>query len=338
MNYEKKYIKYKQKYIDLKNKQQINVTGGNPERKLCLIGKHFLEINRISICYLPLSIQQLFISIAPGLNNNFKLIKTKTGSNLVELFSKFKIFVTNIIIIVLFITLMVKKIYIFNYYVKNFTRDPIKKYSSDYNKFYKELKENNFVSKSTEETGWFPSSDTKDDSLKIVLREYRLFTVGTGSIDETTVQRKPSANDANLQILFDAISNLIFDFRISFATLFYYIFDTQYLKYFNSKSIAVFKKIFEMLQKSIDLSTKPNFTTATDFTGTDKIADWLIVNKKILDEQKAKIPFIEKELTYQEIVETEQEDCENLQKEEYRQKNRERWAEIERNKHTRYYM
>jgi hypothetical protein len=330
MNYEKKYIKYKQKYIDLKNKQQINVTGGNPETNVCLIDKHDLRMNKISYCYLPLSIQQLFISIAPGLNNNFKLIKTKTGSNLVELFSKFKIFVTNIIIIVLFITLMVKKIYIFNHYVKNFTRDPIEKYSNDYNKFYNELKENNFVSKSTKKT--------KDTSLKIVLREYRLFTVGTGSIDVTTVQRKPSANDDNLQILFDAISNLIFDFRISFATLFYYIFDTQYLKYFNSKSIAVFKKIFEMLQKSIDLSRKPEFTTVTDFTGTDKIADWVIVNQKILDEQKAKIPYIEKELIYQETVEKKQEDCEKLQKEETRQRNREFFAEIDRNKHTRYSM
>jgi hypothetical protein len=322
MNYEKKYIKYKEKYLNLKNITSVNMIGG---LKTCAITEPIIvDYMGYLICGLPKSIKEIFTDIT--LDHEYErleVIKTNTGtaSNIVELFPKYKKFIFMMITIALIITLVTKKIYLINSYIINYVRNPIDYHMYDYKEFYNELKKNKFVRGEEEiiTNKWWKFNEN-NNSLQVLLREHRLFTIGTKTFDQTKVDRMPSDTDKTLDILLNAISNLIFDFRLSYADIFKYIFDPR-LKYFingNSKKVAntyiistsiqVYEKIFIMLQKSINFG-KENKIIEKDFSSADKktyihqsIAEWMKINQEELNKQLANFPCREREIKYFEKI------------------------------------
>jgi hypothetical protein len=312
MNYEQKYIKYKQKYLALKNSNYELEGGGstfdpsnlyNESKEDCFIIKFPLKKgqNIEQFNFLPKKIVELFNEISldrtmfknkknPQLMELSKGPDNGTWVNYVQLFktntSFWQQYVFAIVTIIFILILITKKIYVFNEAVIHYVRDPLDISKSRFLKNYENFKILNYPRFLYE----------MDNILKIIQKEHRLLTVGMTALNKKVVDRLPSI--INTPDLYSTLGNLIEIFEISFEDIFKYIFHENLTPYISDKED--YKEIFDILQHVITENkkyweTKIDSLYAIQDLTSDKVdwlnrlcklkKHWVFTNEKILNDK-----------------------------------------------------
>lgn len=250
-NWEKKYIKYKKKYIDLKNKKLnggvILTNYAHSSSHMRSTGYSHPSSSHIlvpEVCYfttrkfrmgeaipygcilLPAGYDTLFKEICEQSEiSNLTLTSSPTQDEIVHAYNEWRKFITGIVIMTIILMLLTEKIYVFNHDIIPFLRDRINNKKKIFNNWYRKFKQLKLVCEKEYITkGTF--MDSKVNALSKVLEEHRLYTVG---LQETRwISRLPDPHPDNIK---DALANLIFDFKLPYNEIIKYRNDERIGRY-----------------------------------------------------------------------------------------------------------
>jgi hypothetical protein len=280
-NWEKKYLKYKKKYLDLKHSQHLqksqksgmvpvavinnmstrgrtyNTTPSSVPVPVPVVRNVSDKLKKddyiINTCVLiPDECIHTFNNISREfIRVNIPSLKSSpTNEEIIVAYNNCKKFIYGIVLATIILILITKNIYVFNNKVIPYLRDPIDNRKSNFDKCYNQFKRLNIVAgKEYIKQGTFINS--KVNSLIKILEEHRLYTVGLSN--ESVVDRLPSPNQ---ELTKDALANLILDFRIGYADTLKYLNNPCVKKYIGDVDYCTeVKHIFEL---SLELKNKSN--------------------------------------------------------------------------------
>jgi hypothetical protein len=241
-NLEKKYIKYKKKYIDLKNKKLNGGVGpldfihpGSSSKRIIRMPKVcYVQTKRLMLgepiydycTFLPAKCVNLFEEICQRSEiSNPPFTSSPTQDEIVHAYNEWRKFINGIVIMTIILMLLTENIYVFNHAIIPFLRDRINNKKKIFNKCYRKFKQLKLVCEKEYITkGTF--IDSKVNALSKVLEEHRLYTIGLK--ESQWISRLPNPHPDDIK---DALANLIFDFKLPYDVIVNYCNDERLRPY-----------------------------------------------------------------------------------------------------------